>query len=115
MEFKAEALRQAQELHCSRSMPTDVALLSSLSQACPAEPADDPDFRTSISALQAQASDTQGEGQPLDTSASPKELEAHLTASGSKVVALDELPRQLIKAFPGFGLSTLCRLLARVL
>ena len=50
LEFKAEALKQAQELHRSCSMPTDAALLSSLSHACLAEPADGPDLRSSVAA-----------------------------------------------------------------
>ena len=115
VEFKEEALRQAQELHCSRSMPTDTAFLSSLSQACPEEPADDPDLRTAIASLQTQAAGASGAARPLDTAATPRDLESQLSAGGSKVVALDELPQQLLKAFPGFGLATLCRLLARVM
>ena len=69
--LKAEALKQAHELHCSRSMPMDTALLSSVSQACPAEPADEPDLHTTAAALQAQAAGAPCAGRSLDTSASP--------------------------------------------
>ena len=89
VEFKVKAVQQVQELHSSRSMPTDTALLSSLSQACPAEPADDPDLQTTIAALQAQAAGAPCAGRPLDTSASPRDFETQLAAGGSKAAAQD--------------------------
>ena len=86
-----------------------------MEQAYPAKPADDPDLRTLVSSLQTQAAHVAGEALTLDTAATTRELETQLASGGSKVMALDELPQQLLKALPGFGLATLCRLLARVM
>ena len=88
---------------------------SSLDQACPAEPADDPDLQTLVASLQTQAAHATGQAPALGTTVTPRDLESRLAASGSKVVALDELPQQLLKVPHGFGLATLCRLLARMM
>ena len=103
--FQAELLRQAQELHCGHAgLPLDLSCLQA--PVRPDDPADDPDFVSRMRAALPRPPELPVAGGP------PTYHDMELAVrKGSTATSLDELPRPLVSALPGFGLRVLVGIL----
>ena len=99
--FQAELLRQAQELHCGHAgLPLDLSRLEA--PVRPDDTPDDLDFVSRMCAALPRPPDPPVAGAPPTY----HEME-QAVRKGSPATSLDELPRSLVSAVPGFGLRVL--------
>ena len=100
-DFQAELLRQAQELHCSHAgLPLDLTRFQAPMRLD--DPADDPDFVWRVRVALPRPPEPPVAGAPP----AYHDME-QAVRKGSPATSLDELPRPLVSALPGFGLRVL--------
>ena len=99
--FQEELLRQAQELHCGHAgLPLDLSRLHATVRT--GDPADDPDFIWHMRAAPPRPPEQPVAGAPPTYHSMEQAVK-----KGSPATSLDELPRPLVSALPGFGLRVL--------